>query len=174
MNNIKFLSLLIIFILFISCSSNNEDDCVKEIIVQPELTITSPTGSTLIPEVKQEVPCDFPEPNVAETITQLHRLEEFSYEILEINVIPDTGNNTSQISYKIKLNNLSNNKAIGLPYLTTKVNNDSFTASYAFTEGCKEIKANSSCTISFEGEESLDIAKITSFSIEKVEYLIIQ
>tara|TARA_R110002049_G_C8911997_1_gene542549 strand:- start:54 stop:578 length:525 start_codon:yes stop_codon:yes gene_type:complete len=168
------LFLSILFLLILSCKSESEDDCTKTIIVQYEFNLQSQYGIINYPEITQEVPCDFPEPDAAETITELPRLEEFSYEILELNVIPDTGNNTSKISYKIQLNNLSNNKVNGLPYLTTRVNNDSFTVSYVFNNSCSEIEANSSCIISFEGEESLDIAQITSFLIEEVEYLIIK
>lgn len=169
---IHFCNILLIFLL--SCTSSSEDDCVKEIIIQPELTVTGPTGSTFIPEVRQEVPCDFPEPEEVKVITELPKLENFTYEVLEINIIPDTGNNTSKLSYSIKLNNLSNKKVKGIPYLTTRINNDSITVSYAFNQGCSEVEANSSCTINFENESSLDLGKLTTFSIENVEYLILQ
>lgn len=171
-NKILFFSLfLVLFFSFNSCSDNN---CFKEIIIQPELTITSPTGTAYIPKVTQEVPCDFPDIAEVKELTQLPKLTNFSYEIIDLTVIPDTGNNTSKVSYTIKLNNLSNENVIGYPYLTTRLNNDSMTASYPFTQGCSELKAQSSCTINFESESSLDYGYITAFSIENVEYLILQ
>ena len=173
MKKIKTFFLATIFISLFSCTSS-EDDCLKTIIIQPGFTINSPTGSTIIPKVTEEVSCDFPEPEEVKVITELPKLSEFSYEILDLVVIPDTGNNTSKVSYSIKLNNLSNKNIKGLPYLTTRVNNDSFTVSYAFTGGCQQLEPNSSCIISFESEESLDIVKITSFSILNVEYIIVK
>ncbi|MEN8834768.1 MAG: hypothetical protein ABF265_01985, partial [Polaribacter sp.] len=86
--------LYFIFISIFSCSSS-EEDCEKTIIVQYGFTISSPSGTTIIPEISQVVDCDFPEPDVAETIEELPKLEAFSYEVTELNVVPDTGNNTS-------------------------------------------------------------------------------
>jgi hypothetical protein len=163
-----------LFCLILSCKSESEDDCTKTIIVQYEFNLQSQYGIINYPEITQEVPCDFPEIDAPEAVTELPRLEEFSYEVLELNVIPDTGNNTSKISYKIQINNLSNDLVKGLPYLTTKLNNDSFTTSYTFKDGCSELEANSSCIITYEAEESLELIKIVSYSILNVEYLILQ
>lgn len=171
MKKIKIFFSLLLLTFIISCES--EKDCLKTIVTQYEFSIQTQYGNIYYPEVTQEVPCDFPEPETKEISVNNIKLNDFSYEVLELVVIPDTGNNTSKISYKIKLNNLSNKKVKGYPYLTTNTNNDPLTVSYAYTDGCSEIEANSSCTISYESEESLQIAQINSFSILKVEYLII-
>ncbi|WP_299665441.1 hypothetical protein [uncultured Polaribacter sp.] len=174
MKKIKYFLFAAILVFVLSCNSNSKDDCTKTIIVQYEYNITTQYGSIYYPEITQEVPCDFPDPDLVGTITSPPKLKEFSYEILELSIITDTGNNTSKISYKIQLNNLSNNLVNGLPYLTVRLNNDSSTVSYAFKDGCSVLEANSNCIISYEAEDSLDLGIITAFSIENVEYLIIK
>ena len=166
---IPYLFLIAIF----ACGSNaSEEACTKTITVQNEFTIQTPTGTTIIPEITQEVSCDFPEPNAAQTIEQLPRLQEFSYEIITINVTPDTGNNTSRIEYSVRLQNLSNALVKGIPYITTRINNQSFTVSGPNTNGCLELGPNSSCILNYSAEESLNVIMITDFVIENVEYLI--
>jgi len=171
----KLLLILSITILS-SCSSDNDDTqaCTKEIIVQNEFVIQSPSGTTVIPEIKQTVSCDVPDPEVATVITDLPSLTEFSYEVLDVTVISDTGNNTSKISYSIKLNNLSNVEVKGIPYVTTRINNDPFTSKSANTSSCLTLGANSSCTITFEAEEPLSTGMISTYSVEDVSYLLYQ
>ncbi|WP_296637279.1 hypothetical protein [Polaribacter sp.] len=165
------LSFILIFIL--SCSSS-EEDCEKTIIVQYGFTISSPTGTTIIPEISQVLDCDFPEPDVAETIEEFQRLNAFSYEVTELIVIPDTGNNFSSVSYKITISNLSDANVKGIPYVTTRINNDSFTSTSANTSNCLELQANSSCEITYDVESSLNLGSLTSFEIIDVNYLITQ
>lgn len=165
--------LLFIFVFILSCSSS-EEDCKKTIIVQYSYTIVAPTGTTIIPEISQVVDCDFPEPDVAEAIEELPRLDAFSYEVTELIVIPDTGNNTSRVSYKITISNLSDANVKGIPYVTTRINNDSFTSSSANTSNCLELQANSSCEITYDVESSLNLGSLTSFEIIDVNYLITQ
>tara|TARA_Y100000034_G_scaffold137038_1_gene219177 strand:- start:110795 stop:111325 length:531 start_codon:yes stop_codon:yes gene_type:complete len=170
---LKNLVLLFCVVLLFACSSNSEEnECTKEIIVQYGFTIRTPSGTTSIPQLTQEVPCDFPEPTVAQTIQELPRLQNFSYQILSLNVVPDTGNNTSRIEYSVQLNNLSNENVKGIPYITTRVNNQSFTASAPNNSGCLELQANSSCILNYSVEESHSIAIVTDYVIENVEYLI--
>ena len=158
-----------IFVFILSCSSS-EEDCKKTIIVQYSYTIVTPTGTTIIPEISQVVNCDFPEPDVAETIEELPKLNAFSYDVTELIVIPDTGNNTSRISYKITISNLSDANVKGIPYVTTRINNDSFTSSSANTSNCLELQANSSCEITYDVESSLNLGTLTSFEIIDVNY----
>lgn len=172
MIQIKKVFFFIFFLIFIGSCNDTQSDCQKEIIVQNRFTITSPTGITVLPEITQLVDCDFPTPNIAETIEELPKLNAFSYEVTELNIVADTGNNTSKISYKITLNNLSDTYVKGLPYVTTRINNDSFTSSSANTSNCLELEANSSCEIIYNKQSSLDLGSITSFEIIDVTYLI--
>ena len=151
---------------------NSEEDCTKTIVVRPEFSIQSQFGNIFYPEITQEVPCDLPEPEVAESLQQLPKLTNFLYTITEFNFIPDTGNNTGYIQFKIELENLSNQVAKGFPYLTINTGGG-FTSSSAFN-GCAEIAANSSCTITFEEEYSLDLGIINTYDIINVEYLLIE
>lgn len=162
-----------IFVFILSCSSS-EEDCKKTIIIQYSYTIVTPAGTTIIPEISQVVDCDFPEPDLAETIEELPRLDAFSYEVTELIVIPDTGNNTSRVSYKITISNLSDVNVKGIPYVTTRINNDSLTSSSANTSNCMELQANSSCEITYDVESSLNLGSLTSFEIIDVNYLITQ
>ena len=171
----KLVSLSILITIFLSaCGSSNtaEESCTKTITVQYGFTIQTAFGTTIIPEITQEVDCDFPEPTVAQSVEQLPRLQQFSYEILSINVTPDTGNNTSRVEYSVRLNNLSNETVKGIPYRTTRINNQSFTSAGPNNSGCTELQANSSCILNYSAEESLNIGMITAFNIVNVEYLI--
>ncbi len=165
---------ILLTILISSCGSSNtaEESCTKTIIVQYGFTIRTPFGTTIVPEITQEVDCDFPEPTVAQSVEQLPRLQQFSYEIILINVTPDTGNNTSRVEYSVRLNNLSDEDVKGIPYITTRINNQSFTTAGPNNSGCTELQANSSCVLNYSAEESLNIGLITEFNIENVEYLI--
>ena len=159
-------------IAFFACSSSSEDDdCLKTIVVRPEYNFQSQFGTVYYPEIAQDVPCNFPEPEVAQSIGELPKLSEFSYTILEYNFIPDTGNNTGIIEFKIELNNLSNAKVKGFPYLTIAIGGGAATSS-SF-DGCTEIEANSNCTITYSNEYSLDLGIVNTFEIVDVEYLLI-
>ncbi|WP_439129726.1 hypothetical protein [Polaribacter sp.] len=168
MQKTKTLKYLTILILLFSCSS--EKDCAKTIIVQNEFIISGANGTTIIPEITQVVDCSFPEPDAPETIEELPKLSEFSYDVLEFKFTPDTGNNTNRLEYKIQLNNLSDKKIMGIPYITKNI--DGLVSTEINFGNCRELAANSSCIISFDKESSLDLGLIKQISIEKVEYFI--
>ena len=76
MNNSKFYLLTLLLILCSACSSSDDsnddnDDCTKTIVVQAQQVVTGPTGTTVIPEVTQEVPCDFEDPVVISSKMQI-------------------------------------------------------------------------------------------------------
>ena len=83
MKFIKHFTLFFCLLLLFNCSS--EDDCAKIIIIQNEFTVTTASGITVIPEISQTVDCTVPAPNVAQTIEELPKLQEFSYNITFIN-----------------------------------------------------------------------------------------
>lgn len=173
----KIIVSILVISLFVACGSNESNDnepCTKQIIVQNEFIIQTASGTTIIPQITQEVDCNFPDPEIAEVITELPRLSSFSYNVLNISIIPDTGNNTSKVSYQIQLNNLSDKAVKGLPYVTTRINNQSITSSQVNNSSCTEISANSSCTISFEAEDSLNLGTISSYDVVNVEYFVFE
>ncbi|TBN04792.1 hypothetical protein EYD45_05900 [Hyunsoonleella flava] len=157
---IKFVkvSLLFSLLLLFSCPSDDEDACTKTIIVQFEQTISGPSGITFIPEITQEVPCDFPEPEVVEPIDQGNALTNFSYEVISFVFTPDTGNNTSRLQFEIKLNNENDFVVKGVPVLTIDSDNIQFSTSYSndAIAPCYEIQANSSCNHTYDKETPLD------------------
>ena len=164
---------LIIACLALACSSKN-DNCKKEIIVQYETTITNPSGTIYIPEVVQEVPCDYPEPADARPISDSGMLKNFTYEVINFTFTPDTGHNTSRLQFEIKLNNLNNFKVYGTPILTSVSNGLQIKGSYsnnAFSP-CNSIGANSSCTFVFDHEDSLDLGIVNSIELINVEYFV--
>ncbi|GEM_PF-1083739 len=143
---------------FFSCSNTDEDTCTKTIIVQVEQTVSGPSGTTFIPEITQEVPCDFPEPEVVEPIDEGNALTSFSYEVINFVFTPDTGNNTSRLQFEIKLNNENDFIVKGFPVLTIDSDNIQFVTSYAndAISPCFEIQANSSCNHTYDKETPLD------------------
>lgn len=161
---------LMLLILFTSCSA--KDDCMKIAYVPYLYTVGNNQIKTDFRE--QEVPCDFPEP---ESISELPTLENFTYETLYFTFIPDTGHQTSQLKFEIKLNNPNNYDVEGLPVLTILSNNNvEFSASYSdeATIACYGIAANSSCILTFDKEYALnpDIGETETMELISVSYYI--
>jgi hypothetical protein len=171
-NLIKFSLYNIVVILMVSCSS--DDDCTKTIVVQPEQVINTPTGSVYYPEVKQEVPCDAPEPDSGGEVSETGSLENFTYDVLSFNYTPDTGNNTSRLQFEIQLNNANNFPVEGVPVLTLLVDDLQISGSYSADASapCYEIGANSSCVLVYDQEASLDQGAANSIELLSVEYYI--
>lgn len=161
----KLLILLITVVFIFGCSADKE--CTK-IITIPGITIVTPTGTSIGPDWTQEVPCDYE----ITPIKEAEPLKNFSYEVLSFNFTPDTGRNTSRLQFEIKLNNLNDFIIKGAPVLT--VNNDGLESSGGFSKGaistCYQIEAKSSCIFTFDQESSLDLGKINSLKLVKVEY----
>ena len=97
-------------------------------------------------------------------------LKNITYDVVLFEFTPDTGNNTSRLKYEINLNN-SNNVLVNGFYKIT-LNIDGLVSSKIATSAsvCYEIGANSSCTIRFDEEESLNIGLINSIELVSVEY----
>ena len=146
MNTLYKTFIVLLSILSFRCSS--EKDCSKVIIVQNAFILSSPTGTTIIPEIRQEVDCSFPEPTIAETVSEFPELSEFSYEVLDFSFTIDTTNNTNRLTYTLQLHNLSSNTVRGFAMVTT--NADGFIATSPNNSSCLEISANSSCNINFD------------------------
>ena len=97
-------------------------------------------------------------------------LKDVTYEVLVFEFTPDTGNNSSRLKYEIKFNNLNDISING--YHTITLNIDGLISSNIASSSspCAEISGNSSCTISFDEEESFDIGMINSIELVSVEY----
>ncbi|MEP5339584.1 MAG: hypothetical protein ABJL44_20050 [Algibacter sp.] len=162
---LKRVNWILILIILVSCSSDNEEECFKTITVQNVYFINNQTHYY---ESIIEIPCDFPEP---EDIIEIEPpvLENFSYDVLLFEYIQDTGNNTSKLEFQIQLNNLNDFNVKGVPYLTINSDGLEFTTNYGISN-CNEIDANSSCIISFEAEDSHDLGVSNSMELIDVEY----
>lgn len=163
-NSIK----LVVFILSIAvfgCSST--EDCTKTITI-PSQTIITPSGSSYTPESSLVVPCDY----VVTPIQEQVPIQNFSYEVLNFEFIPDTGNNTNRLKFDIKLNNLNNFVINGFARIT--VNADGVVSSSGFLNGatssCGQISPNSSCIFSYEKEASLNLGLVQSIQLVDVKY----
>ena len=171
LKNLKLYTVVISLLVLWSCG-NSDEDCTKTISIPQAYFVN---GQTYTREFTQEVPCDFPEPTETEII-EPPRLENFSYQILNFNYIPDTGNNTLRLQFDIQLNNNNNFDVTGIPYFTT--NSDGLIvsgASYSQTaiNPCFSINANSNCIFSYDQEEPLDIGLAPgSIQIINVEYIV--
>lgn len=154
---------------FVSCSSDeNQDDCMKTITI-PQYYIVGNQYYNY--NTEQEVPCDFPEPNEPALIEPL-QLEQFSYDVIQFEYIPDTGNNTALLQFEIKLNNNSSQPVEGTHYLTINIDGIQTSTTYGINT-CQFIEANSSCTISFETEDSHNLGTANSIELIDVKYYLI-
>lgn len=160
--------LLLASILTVGC----DDDCTKTITF-PGYTLYTPGGAVYQAERTQEIPCNAPVPDGGELGQNITYLSSFSVEVLEFDFTPDTGNNTSRLQFKIKLNNFNNFKAQGVPILTLLIDGEETTASYPrATVPCNEIEANSSCIFTYDKETSLDVAIIENIVLVDVKYVL--
>ena len=171
MNLKKLILLFPVFLLFIGCpSDDDEDDCFKTITIPQFYFINNQSYSY---ETSMEVPCDFPEPSEPELI-EPPVLANFSYEVLSFNFTPDTGNNTSRLQFEIKLLNGNSYAVKGIPVLTMNI--DGFVSSGPYSNyasiPCHEIGANSECTLTVDVEESLDLGIINSIELVDVQYFL--
>lgn len=170
MKTIHITLLILVGLLFTNCGSN-DDECTKTITIPQYYVVGNQTYSY---ESELEVPCDYIEPDEPQLI-EAPMLENFTYEILSFNYTPDTGNNTLRLQFEIKLNNLNNYAVEGFPYITMRSDNIEYsTAAYSqfASDPCYGIAANSSCYLSVDIEDSLDLGQPTFFEILNVEYLL--
>ena len=170
-NLFKYLFLAATILILFSCPSDDGDDeCTKTITI-PQYYIVG--NQTYDYETTMEVPCNFPDPGEPELIDP-PALENFTYEVLNFNFTPDTGNNTNRLQFEIRLNNPNNYAVDGVPILT--MNSDGIQYSGSFSNyasvPCYQIEANSSCTLTYDQEESLDLGLINSIELINVEYFL--
>jgi len=97
-------------------------------------------------------------------------LKDITYEVILFEFTPDTGNNTSRLKYQIKFDNLNDISINGFHKITLNIDGLVSSNIASSSSPCYEISANSSCTISFDEEESFDIGMINSIELVSVEY----
>ncbi|SDI23415.1 hypothetical protein [Winogradskyella thalassocola] len=165
--------LVLIAILLFGCSSkddDHDDDCMKTITIPQIYLINNQSYSY---DITQEVPCDFPEPSEPELIDP-PMLENFSYEVLNFEFTPDTGNNTSRLQFEIKLNNPNNFAVSGLPLLTIDTDGLQTTGSFSndASISCYQIDENSDCILTYDQQSSLDLGIVNTIELINVAYFI--
>ncbi|WP_452220883.1 hypothetical protein [Lacinutrix salivirga] len=99
-------------------------------------------------------------------------IEGVTNEVVFFNFIPDTGNTTSKLEYEIIFTNLNAFEIEGFSKITT--NSDGLISSTISTSNsqCYTIAANSSCTYTFEAEDSHDLGMVNTVELVSVEYTI--
>ena len=100
-------------------------------------------------------------------------LENFTYQVLSFNFIPETGNNTRILQFEIQLNNPNAFIAEGTAIITTNV--DGLISAgpglaQLASDPCISIDANSSCILSVNIEESLNTGIVNDYTIIDVDY----
>lgn len=166
-NLLKFSLLLAISLTIFNCGSK-DDDCTK-IITIPQFYYAN--NQTYSYDIEQEVDCDFPEPSDPELI-EPPILENFTYDVISFVYTPDTGNNTSRLQFEIQLNNNNIYSVEGVPILTINSDGLQFSGSYSnlASTPCYAIAANSSCNLTVDIEESLNVGAASTFELLDVSY----
>ncbi|GAA4803283.1 hypothetical protein [Litoribaculum gwangyangense] len=100
------------------------------------------------------------------------KLEEVTANVIFWEYTADTGNNTSRLRYVIEFQNPNDIAVNG--YYRIKQNADGLitTAFSTNKSPCYQIGANSTCTLSFDAEDSHDLGKLNSIDLISVEYII--
>jgi hypothetical protein len=167
---LKIASYVLIILTITNCTSNK--DCLKTITI-PQFYIVS--GTTYTYNTTQEVSCDFPDPATSSQIAP-PKLENFTYNVNSFTFTPDTGNNTSRLQFEIVLNNPNNYAVEGFPYLTINSDGILFSTNYSHdaTNSCNKLEANSSCTLTYNKENSLNtnLGSPKLFELTSVDYII--
>ncbi len=165
---LKFSLLFLSAVVIIACSSDSDEDCTKTITIPQYYRVNNQSYSY---NITQEVSCDTPEPTESKEIPP-PKLENFSYEVLSWVFTPDTGHNTWRLQFEIQVNNPNNFAVSGMPVLTVDVDGLQNTSSFSANASvpCYELAAGSSCVLTFDQEESLDVAKVESFELLNVQY----
>ncbi len=102
-------------------------------------------------------------------------LEDVTSEILDFEYIPDTGNNSSLLTFEIKFTNPNNVAVKGFYTVTLDANGTKFYVGSNTSSQCYQIEANSDCITNYENEgvvdseENADAIKIVSIDYEFVE-----
>ncbi|MBT8394463.1 MAG: hypothetical protein HKO81_00800 [Flavobacteriaceae bacterium] len=111
-------------------------------------------------------------PNDDDMPTEEETLIDVTYDVLFWEFTPDTGNNTARLQYEIEFFNPNNIDINGFYKITQ--NADGLETSLLSTNLslCYLIEANSSCTFSFDEEDSLELAMINSIEFISAEYII--
>jgi len=97
-------------------------------------------------------------------------LENVTYEVLFWEFTPDTGHETVRLRYKIEFYNPNNVAINGFYKITQDADGLVSTLLSTNLSPCYQIEANSSCTFSFDEEDSFDIAMINSIDFVSAEY----
>ena len=145
--NLLFTLFLLGTILLSSCGSK-DDECTKTAEI-PHYALKNKKFERYV--VMEEVSCDF----VVEDLGPLV-LKNFSFEVLNFNFTPDTGNETSRLKFEIKLNNPNNYAVEGLANITVRAAGDDFEYTGTYSDlasvPCYKISANSSCILTYDVE----------------------
>jgi hypothetical protein len=99
-------------------------------------------------------------------------LLEITSDVINFEFTPDTGNNTSRLTYEIKFTNPNNLPVQGFPRVTLNIDGLVSTRIVSSGSPCTEIAENFFCTLTFDEEESLNTAMINSIELVSVEYVI--
>ena len=97
-------------------------------------------------------------------------LEEVTHQVLLWEFTPDTGNNTQRLRWEIEFYNPNNIDITGFYRITQ--NTDGLVSTLLSTNlsQCYQIGANASCIVTFDEEDSHDIAMTNSINLVSVEY----
>lgn len=98
------------------------------------------------------------------------KLENVTHNVLFWEFTHDTGNNTVRLHYEIEFHNPNDVIINGFYRITQNADGLETTLLSSNKSQCYTIEANSSCTFSFDEEDSFDIARINSIDLISVEY----
>ena len=102
------------------------------------------------------------------------QLEDVTHNVIFWEYLSDTGNNTSKLSYNIQFNNPNNVDITGFYRITQNIDGLIVTRLSSDNAPCYSIEANSSCSVLFEEESSLDLGAANSVDLVSIEYNIEQ
>ena len=104
----------------------------------------------------------------------INGLESVSSELVTFEYIPDTGNNSSRLRYKIRFTNPNFQIIEGIYRITLNIDGTESTTVSNSQSPCAVINGYSSCSISFNEESSHDNGIPNAIEFVSAEYTIVE
>ncbi len=102
------------------------------------------------------------------------QLKEIQSELVSFTFIPDTGNNTSRLSYEFKFTNPNNQDIVGFPQVSYNLDGQVVSRIATSSTPCYNISANSTCTLRENFETSLNLGRVESATFISISYRIVE
>ena len=165
----KLVKYIFTFLLLLNFACSQSNGCIERITI-PDNVIKKGTSYVFEPSSWIDLPCDY---DVSNLLNVSEVLQNFSYEVINYDFTPDTGNNSSKLQFEVKLKNNNNFDVEGLPIFVMRVDGVESSVNYEGISGnCATISSNGFCTLKYTKETSFDTNITKSLELVSIKFLL--